>query len=95
MSRWKALYPQDQIVLVRFVKPSWERRRETTYNNGSFYHYDNSALLVYVVIKKSAELGTAYPVYVNRDNQTGKLEVGAQTKGSGYSHQDVLLKNVH
>lgn len=95
VSRWKALYPQDQIVLVRFVKPSWERRQETTYNNGSFYHYDNSALLVYVVIKKSAELGTAYPVYVNRNNKTGKLEVGAQTKGSGYSHQDVLLKNVH
>lgn len=94
VARWKALHPADQILLVRFVKSAWERRRETTYNNGSFYHYDNSSLLAYVVIKKSAELGTAYPVYVNRNNQTGALTVGADTKGSTYSHQDVLLKNV-
>lgn len=94
VTRWKALYPKDQILLVRFVKPSWEQRKETTYNHGTFYHYDNSSLLAYVVVKKSAELGTAYPVYVNRNNKTGALNVGAETKGSGYSHQDVLLKNV-
>jgi len=93
-SKWKENYPGDQILGLRFLKSDWERRKEWNYNNGTWYHYDNSVLLVYVVIKKSAELATVYPAYVNKNNQTGAITIGAQTKGGSYSHQDMLMKNV-
>jgi len=93
-NKWKENYPGDQILGLRFLKTDWERRKEWNYNNGTWYHYDNSVLLVYVVIKKSAELATVYPAYVNKDNQSGAITIGAQTKGGSYSHQDMLMKNV-
>lgn len=94
-SKWQALYPQDQVLDVRFPKGAWERRKEANWNNGDWYFYDNSALLMYVVVKKSAELATVYPVYVNKNHQNGAIQVGAETKGSGYAHQDMLVKNMH
>ena len=93
LARWKALYPQDQVVGVRFVDRTWERKRSSEYIHGTWYHHDVSALRVYVVIKKTAELGEVYPAYINKDNASGKLEVGAETKGSSYSHSGILLKN--
>ncbi len=94
LAKWKELYPGDQVLGVRFLKGDWERRKESNWNNGSWYHYDNSVLLVYVVIRKSAELATVYPAYINKNNQTGAIAIGAGTKGNSYSHQDMLMKNV-
>ncbi len=94
LAKWKELYPSDQVLGVRFLKGDWERRKESNYNNGTWYHYDNSVLLVYVVIRKSAELATVYPAYLNKNNQTGAITIGAGTKGNAYSHQDMLMKNV-
>ncbi|CAN5499266.1 hypothetical protein BH11PSE11_BH11PSE11_13450 [soil metagenome] len=95
VAKWKENYPGDQVLGVRFLKPDWERRKESNYNNGSWYHYDNSVLLAYVVIKKSGELATVYPAYVNKNNQSGAITIGAQTKGGSYSHQDMLMKHVN
>lgn len=94
LAKWKEHYPADQVLGVRFLKGDWERRKESNWNNGSWYHYDNSVLLVYVVVRKSAELATVYPAYINKNNQTGAIAIGAQTKGNSYSHQDMLMKNV-
>lgn len=94
LAKWKELYPADQVLGVRFLKSDWERRKESNWNQGSWYHYDNSVLLVYVVIRKSAELATVYPAYINKNNQTGAITIGAGTKGNSYSHQDMLMKNV-
>lgn len=94
-AKWKENYPGDQVLGIRFLKADWERKKESTYNNGTWYHYDNSVLLVYVVIKKSAELATAYPAYINKNNQSGAITIGAQTKGNAYSHSDMLMKNVN
>ncbi len=77
LAKWKELYPADQVLGVRFLKGDWERRKESNYNNGSWYHYDNSVLLVYVVVRKNAELATVYPAYVNKNNQTGAITIGA------------------
>jgi len=94
LAKWKELYPADQVLGVRFLKSDWERRKESNWNQGSWYHYDNSVLLVYVVIRKSTELATVYPAYINKNNQTGAITIGAGTKGNSYSHQDMLMKNV-
>ncbi len=95
LTKWKQNYSDDQIIGVVFLKSDWERRKESNYNNGTWYHYDNSVLLVYVVIKKSSELATVYPAYINKNNQSGAITIGAETKGDSYSHQDMLMKNVN
>jgi hypothetical protein len=94
LAKWKAENPNDEILAVRFIKADWERKKESTFNNGTWYHYDNSVLLTYVVIKKNADLATVYPAYINKNNQTDAIAIGAQTKGNGYSHQDMLIKNI-
>lgn len=95
LAKWKELYPSDQVLGLRFLKGDWERRKESNYNQGTWYHYDNSVLLVYVVIRKSAELATVYPAYINKNNQTNAITIGGGTKGNSYSHQDMLMKNVN
>jgi hypothetical protein len=94
LAKWKAVHPEDQVLALRFPKASWERQRAWTWNNGSWYYSDNSTLLAYVVIRKSAELATVYPAYVYKDNENGAFSVGANTKGALYAHQDMLLKNL-
>jgi hypothetical protein len=94
IAKWQENYPDDKILGVRFLKKDWERTKESHWNNGAWYDYDNSVLLVYVVIKKSDELAGVYPAYINKNNQSNAVTIGAQTKGGGYSHQDMLLKNV-
>lgn len=94
LEKWKELYPNDKVLGVRFHKDVWERKKESNYNNGTWYHYDNSVLVTYVVIKTSAELATVYPAYLNKNNQTGAITVGAETKGNDYSHAEMLMKNV-
>jgi hypothetical protein len=94
LAKWRELYPADQVLGVRFHEATWDRRKETTLNNGTYYHYDTSKLTVYVVVKKSAALGVVYPAYLNKDHRSGELVVGADTKGSTYIHYDVLMQNV-
>lgn len=93
LDKWKELYPGDKVLGVRFHMANWERKKESNYNKGTWYDYDNSVLAVLVVVKTSNELATVYPAYVNKNNQNGAMTIGAETKGSGYVQNDMLLKN--
>ncbi|MBL9207173.1 MAG: hypothetical protein JNN01_18940 [Opitutaceae bacterium] len=94
LATWKELYPDDKVLGVRFHREDWERKKESNFNNGTWYHYDNSVLVVFVVVKTSADLATVYPAYVNKNNQSNALKIGADTKGNSYIQDDMLLKNV-
>ena len=94
LATWKELYPDDKVLGVRFHREAWERKKESNYNNGTWYHYDNSVLVAYVVVKTSSDLATVYPAYVNKNNQSEALKIGADTKGKSYVQDDMLLKNV-
>jgi len=91
---WKELYPDDKVLGMRFHREAWERKKESSLNNGTWYHYDNSVLVTFVVVKTSAELATVYPVYVNKNNQSEELKIGADTKGKSYVQNAMLLKNL-
>jgi hypothetical protein len=93
LDKWKELYPGDKVLGVRFHMGEWQRKKESNFNNGTWYHYDNSVLAVLVAVKTSAELATVYPAYLNKNNQGGAMTVGAGTKGDGYVQNDMLLKN--
>jgi len=94
LDKWKELHPNDKVLGVRFHMADWQRKKESNFNNGTWYHYDNSVLAVLVVVKTSAELATVYPAYVNKNNQSGAMTIGADTKGGSYVQEDMLLKNV-
>jgi hypothetical protein len=87
--------PKNNALRSAFIiKADWERKKESTFNNGTWCHYDNSALLTCVVVRKNADLATVYPAHINKNNQTDAITIGAQTKGGGYSHQDMPVKNI-
>jgi len=94
LDKWKELHPNDKVLGVRFHMGEWQRKKESNFNNGTWYHYDNSVLAVLVVVKTSPELATVYPAYLNKNNQSSSMTVGAETKGSGYVQEEMLLKNV-
>jgi hypothetical protein len=90
MAKWKEARPQDQVLGVRFYEANWIRKKETTLNNGTFYHYDNSILQGYVVTKNTADLASFYPIYVRKDNASGNIKIDVQTQNPS----DVLVKNL-
>lgn len=92
---WKEKYPQDQVLALRFPRAEWKRDRELKRNATDWYRTDVSSLVVYVVVKQSATLATVYPAYVNKNHMQGDaLTIGADTKGSGYVHEELLLKHL-
>ena len=94
LSRWKMAYPNDEILGIVFPSANWDRRNEFMLSNNTWHHYDDSTLVVYVVIKKSSDLATVHPAIVRKDNLSGAITYNVQTKSTSYSHQDMLLKNV-
>ncbi|MEB3221467.1 MAG: hypothetical protein VKS61_05270 [Candidatus Sericytochromatia bacterium] len=92
---WKEKYPQDQILALRFPRAGWKRDRELKQNATGWYRTDVSSLVVYVVVKQSATVATVYPAYLNKNHMQGDaLTVGADTKGSGYVHEELLIKHL-
>jgi hypothetical protein len=92
---WREKYPQDQILALRFPRAEWKRDRELKRNATGWYRTDVSSLVAYVVVRKSATVATVYPAYLNKNHMQGDaLSVGADTKGSGYVHEEMLIKNL-
>jgi hypothetical protein len=90
LAKWKEARPQDQVLGVRFYDANWIRKREKSLNNGTIYYYDNSILQGYVVTKNTPELAYFYPIYVRKDNTSGKIKIDVQTQNPS----DVLVKNL-
>jgi len=91
---WEKLYPEDDIMAIRFPANNWNRSTSWKWNNSGWYKVDTSALVVKVVVKTEKEIATIYPAYINKNHLKGdSLNVGAQTKGHGYVTQKMLVKN--
>lgn len=97
LAEWKKLYPQDKVLGVRFHMATWQRKQEKEWNGAikQWQFYDNSVLAVSVLVQKNASVATIFPVFLNINHKKGpNVVVGAETKGDGYVHKDMLLKNV-
>ena len=96
-AEWTKLYPEDQILSIRFHMTDWERNQEHQWQAAtqSWRDVDMSVLAVSVIVKTSETIATTYPAYANKDNLSGgKLTIGAETKGDGYVHREILVANL-
>ena len=92
---WQQLYPEDQLVAIRFPNDTWSRSTEWKWNNSGWYKVDTSVMMAKVIVKTSKDIATIYPAYINKDHLKGdKLSVGAHTKTPGYVIEKMLVKNL-
>jgi hypothetical protein len=95
---WKAKYPKDDIIGVRFSDPSWKHRDEKRYHaiNKSHYRVNVSSMEVKVIVKKDAKTAYIYPVFLQKDHlNKDQLEVDVDTAKSSplASGVEMLMKN--
>lgn len=90
---WKAKYPKDDILGVRFHMKDWKRDANYKANSTSIYKTDTSVLAVSVVVKDNADTATIFPAYINKDNLSGGIDAGVSTKTSEYVVKQMLVKN--
>jgi hypothetical protein len=92
---WKAVYPKDEVLAVRFVAPEWKHKTGATWSAAwkSWEDYDYSDMQVRVIVKTDKKLATVYWVYLTKDHMAkDRIKVDARTKGGG--SDEMLLANV-
>lgn len=96
LSAWKKAHPTDKVLKVAFPNAAWKMNRNSRWNSATstWQHTDKSYLVVAVVIQKDAKTATIYPAYVNKENRTGEIIYGVETKGSGFVNDDLPLSKV-
>ncbi len=96
LSAWKKAHPTDKVLKVVFPNAAWKMNRNSRWNSATstWQHTDKSYLVVAVVIQKDAKTATIYPAYVNKENRTGEIIYGVETKGSGFVNDDLPLSKV-
>jgi hypothetical protein len=95
LAYWKGKYPQDKILGLRFFETNWTRETNWKTNATSIYKSDYSWLPVKVVVQDSGEIAKIYPVFVNKQHQSGnRIVITGDHSGGGYVVDEMLMKNV-
>lgn len=94
--KWKAKYPNDQILAIIFSVENWKRDTTWSYNNSNEWKkYDNSYLPVRVIVKSSDTIASIYVAYINKDHMSNdEIKIGLETKTGGYVVEKMLIKNL-
>lgn len=93
-SAWLKQWSGDKIVKIVFPQ-AWTRKSEWNNNgNGNYSKSDMSFLVAWVIVQKDAKTATMYPAYVNKNNLSGEISYGVQTKGGSYVNDDIELAKV-
>ena len=95
LSAWKAEHPQDEVMGVRFIAKDWKANENIHRDDAGkiLYINDKAVLVVSVIVKTSPEIATIFPAYVNKENKTGALNAGVQTKTNQYVVKQMLVAN--
>lgn len=95
LSYWKAKYPSDKVLGVRFFQNFWKRETSWKDNATSIYKSDYSWLPVKVIVQTSPEIATLYPVFANKQHQEGnRVVISGDHSGGMYVVDEMLMKNV-
>ncbi len=95
LAHWKQKYPQDKVLGIRFFETNWTRETNWKTNATSIYKSDYSWLPAKVVVQTSGEIATLYPVFANKQHQSGNKMVISDDRGGGaYAISEMLMKNV-
>ncbi|BAO43310.1 hypothetical protein [Thiolapillus brandeum] len=92
-SAWKNKYPQDKVLGIRFHSDHWVRNSAYNTNATGLYKTDTSVLPVSVIVQSSSTHATIFPAYINRNNLSGAISAGVDTKKKSYVVKEMLLSN--
>jgi hypothetical protein len=92
---WKKKYLDDEIIEIRFPNAQWEKKKGKEWNKAysRWDKIDKSILKAAVIIKKDAKTAIIHPAFVNKDNLTGKVVIGVNTKKT-YTAIEMLVENL-
>jgi hypothetical protein len=87
---WKDRYPEDTILGIRFLKKEWRKEKVRGKDITGVGKKDFSVLEVAVVVSTDPEIATIFPAFLKRDNHTGEIFVGVDTKKPNYTVRQVI-----
>jgi hypothetical protein len=96
-THWKTLYPGETILGVYILDQNWERRKGSEYNKltNRNENYDNSWLLVHIVVQKSPEVADIYGAYIQKNHmKNNEVDCDNFNKALGIRKGEILVKNV-
>jgi hypothetical protein len=94
LAYWKARYPQDKVLGVRFFETDWTRETNWKLSINTAYKTDYSWLPVKVIVQTSDEVATLFPAFANTQQMGSKSTISDDRSGSSYVVGKMLLKNV-
>ncbi len=93
-SAWMKKWSGDKIVKIVFPQ-AWTRKSEWNHNgNGNYSKSDMSFLVAWVIVQKDSKTAMMYPAYVNKNNLSGEVSYGVQTKGGEFVNDEIALSKV-
>lgn len=92
---WKKAWPKEEILAVRF-SGDWQRKESAQWDAGSksWSFTDTSVLPIRMVVRENNDTALIYMAYINKNNQTGSMNTGVQTRSGGYVVEKMLVKNI-
>ncbi len=90
---WEARYPDDSILGIRFTKKKWRKEKVRGKDISGVTKRDFSVLEAAVVVSTDSQVATIFPAFLKKDNETGEIFVGVDTKKSNYNVKQMLKKN--
>lgn len=94
---WTKMYPQDKILGVYIIDQNWDRQKGSNWNSNynRYENYDNSWLMVQVVVKDSEELASIYEASIQKNHmKNNEIDLSYFNKQLGIRKGEMLVKNV-
>ncbi len=95
LAAWKAQYPKDEVLDVRFSMENWKREVQHVWEKDRFRTYDVSRLIVTVILKTSDTIATLYVAGFYKDPMAGDSQsVHVVERGSGSVYNQMRIENL-
>ena len=89
-AEWAKTYPDEKIIGIRFPKETWKREVSKEWVGDTLKSYDMSYYYAGVIIKLDDKMAMVYTAVANKDNLSGELSIGVNTKQSFTSYKILL-----
>jgi hypothetical protein len=88
---WKKAHPADRVIAVVFDQADWKLNRFSRWHetDAKWDHIDKSYLELSVVVEKDVKAALIHAAFVNRDNATGTITFGVDTKGGSFVTDEI------
>lgn len=88
---WNKAHPADRVIGIVFDQAEWKLNRFSRWHetDAKWDHIDKSYLELSVVVEKDAKTALIHAAFVNRDNATGAITFGVDTKGGSFVTDEI------